>query len=78
MDAMTYWKAAGRNTVLQLCNKAGTSYGYWKQFCNRRKRPGVDLARRLVAASAELTPKMVLSLDALLIPKDAIRKPGDK
>jgi len=55
-----------------VCIKAGTTYDYFKHICNQRKRPGVDLARRLVAASGGR-----LDLDKLLIPKTMLRKSGE-
>jgi len=68
MDAMTYWKAHGRETVMQLCDKVGTTYNYWKHIANRRKRPSVDLARRMVEESGGK-----MTLNELLPPKSAMR-----
>ena len=68
MDAMTYWKAHGREAVMQLCDKVGTTYNYWKHIANRRKRPSVDLARRLVEHSGGK-----LTFEKLLPPKSEMR-----
>ncbi len=68
MDAMSYWKAHGREPVIALCDKVGTTYNYWKHIANKRKRPSVDLARRMVEATGG-----ALTLDELLPPKSAMR-----
>lgn len=51
MNAMEYWKKYGRERVIELCEKSGTSYLYWQHIANGRKRPSVDLAYRLVENS---------------------------
>jgi hypothetical protein len=71
LDAMEYWMLHGRERVQQLCTDAGTSYDYWKHIANKRKRPSVDLAMRLVEASGG-----ALSLLKLLPPKEALRGTG--
>lgn len=70
MDAMTFWKTHGKDRVIALCADVGTTYNYWKHIAHRRKRPGVDLARRMVTATnGELT------LDMLLPPRSEMRAP---
>lgn len=66
MDAMTYWKWYGKPHCERLCAQVGTTYNYWKHICNQQKRPSVDLARKLVAAS-----NGELSLEKLLFDKHA-------
>jgi hypothetical protein len=73
LDAKGYWEQVGRATVQQLCDECGTSYNYFKHIANKRKRPGVDLARKMVAVSQNLTPDFPLSLDLLLTPGDQMR-----
>ncbi len=68
MDAMTFWRERGTEQVKQLCEATGTTYSYWKHIANRRKRPSVDLARRMV----EYT-EGVLTLDELLPPRSQMR-----
>lgn len=63
MDAKAYWDSVGKQAVIELCEQVGTSYGYYKQIANKRKRPSIDLARKMVAASGGQ-----LSLDKLLFP----------
>jgi hypothetical protein len=69
MDLMTYWKTYGRKAALQICDEAPTSYEYFKHICNKRKRPSVDLARKMVQIS-----KGVLTLDELLFPTEEKKK----
>ena len=60
---MEYWKLNGRKKCLELCNEVGTSYDYFKHMCNKRKRPSVELARKIIQfTGGELT------LDDLLFP----------
>ena len=72
VDAMTYWKAkhGHRPTpdLLAMLQRAGTTYDYWKHICNLRKRPGADLARRLVKESGN-----ELCFDKLLFPRELLR-----
>lgn len=63
VSAMTFWQRHGAARCARLAQDAGTSYGYWKQIANQRKRPSIELARRLVQAS-----QGELSLDLLLFP----------
>ncbi len=69
MDAMQYWKQQGRERILVLCAEVGTSYDYWKHLAHKRKRPGVELARKLVHHS-----QGALSLDELLPAKSEMKK----
>lgn len=70
MDAMKYWESLGKDKKVftAFCEKVGTSYNYWKHIANRRKRPSVDLARRMVEHS-----NGALTLEELLPPKNAMR-----
>lgn len=71
MDALTFWRKYSKTYIEEMCLRAGTNYDYWKHICNKRKRPGVDLARKLVKES-----NGELSLDKLLFPKEEIRATG--
>ena len=72
LDAMSYWqtKHGHRPTpeLLAMLERAGTTYDYWKHICNLRKRPGADLARRLVKESSG-----ELCFDKLLFPRELLR-----
>lgn len=69
MDAMEYWRKYGKGEhLLNMLARAGTTYTYWKHICHYRKRPGTDLAHRLVAESAG-----ELSLARLLFPSAMLR-----
>lgn len=63
MDLNEYWKKHGKEKSVEMCNAVGTSYDYFKHICNKRKRPSVELARKMVEFSAG-----ELSLDKLLFP----------
>jgi hypothetical protein len=69
MDLMQYWKENGKAGAEAMCQAVGTSYEYFKHICNKRKRPSVDLARKMVAFSGDK-----LSLNELLFPIDQKRK----
>lgn len=71
MDAMSYWKMVGSSEIRRVVEEAGTSYAYWTHIAHKRKRPGPDLARRLVAASGG-----ALTLDELLFPSEEKRSPS--
>ena len=68
---MAYWQRHGSAHCARLAQAAGTSYGYWKQIANQRKRPSIELARRLVHASGG-----ELSLELLLFPISEQRLTG--
>lgn len=74
MKAREFWDAVGTEKAKLVIEKAGTEWSYWKHIAANRKRPGVDLARRLVQASRELTPGHELTLDELLTPRDSIKR----
>lgn len=64
MDALEWWKSVGSPQARQAVEAAGTSWEYFQHIAHRRKRPGPDLARRLIAASGG-----AMTLDELLFPK---------
>lgn len=64
MDALTWWKSVGTPQAREAIKSAGTSWDYFVHIAHKRKRPGPDLARRLIAASGG-----ALTLDELLFPK---------
>lgn len=65
MDAMQWWRAVGTAQAREAVLAAGTSWDYFTHIAHKRKRPGPDLARRLIVASGGL-----LTLDELLFPAD--------
>jgi hypothetical protein len=64
MDAKEWWHKVGTPEAKRVIEEAGTSWEYFNHICNKRKRPGVELARRLIAASGG-----ALTLDELLFEK---------
>ena len=73
MDAKQYQNAAGKDAARRVVEMAGTTWRYWQHFVTGHKRPGPDLARRLIKASEQVTPGTVMTLDALLVPMDKLR-----
>lgn len=71
LTPMEYHAKHDKAHLEAMCARAGTSYSYWKHIKDMRKRPSVDLARALVRESGG-----ALDLDALLIPKEAMRTKG--
>lgn len=70
MDAMSWWRAVGTEQARQAVIAAGTSWEYFQHIAYYRKRPGPDLAWRLIEASGGQ-----LSLDKLLFPNSHFAKP---
>lgn len=64
MDAMEWWKLVGTQKAREAVESAGTSWDYFQHIAHRRKRPGPDLARRLIAASENK-----MTLEELLFPR---------
>lgn len=73
MNAKEYEHMAGIEKAEQVVRMAGTKWSYWRHFCTGHKRPGVDLARKLVKASEFVTPDTPMTLDALLTPIDQLK-----
>lgn len=73
MKAREYEAAHGKDAARKVVDLAGTKWSYWRHFCNNEKRPGSDLARKLVAASELVTPKAPLTLNDLLTPSDELK-----
>jgi hypothetical protein len=73
MDAYTWWNKLGTDACRPIVEAAGTSWAYFVHIAHKRKRPGPDLARRLVEGS-----KGKLKLDKLLFPKSEMVLPNPK
>lgn len=71
MDAMTWWRSIGTQQAKPAVEQAGTSWAYFCHIAHRRKRPGPDLARKLIAASGG-----ALTLEELLFPRDSATNPA--
>jgi hypothetical protein len=71
MNAINFWKHHGTELVKTLCDRADTTFPYYKHIMHGRSRPSVDKARALVKASEEMIedPDLRLDLDSLLPPK---------
>lgn len=73
LSAKEYWQAVKTPMVKELCTRCGTTFDYFKHIANLRKRPSVDLARKMVAISQHLTPDYAMSLERLLVPREVMR-----
>lgn len=51
MDLYTYWDKYGTDATKKMVESCGTSWAYAVHIAHKRKRPGVDLARKIVAAT---------------------------
>lgn len=74
MDAREYRATAGLEATRKVAAMAETKWSYMKHILSGHKRPGVDLARRLIAASEKVTPDKVMTLDALLKPSEELKR----
>lgn len=70
MDAKTFLEKHGKEIAEEVAEAAGTNYAYFSQIAYGHRRPGVDLARDLVKASAKKFPRTADQLDfeSLLVP----------
>lgn len=73
MNAMQFWQDVKTPAAKAVAEAAGTSWNYFKHLAHNRKRPGVDLARRLVEESRKQTPGHELTLNELLVPSEQIK-----
>ena len=69
MDLNEWWQRNGKLQAKEMCKAVGTSYEYFKHICNKRKRPSVDLARKIVKQSGG-----EISLEKLLFPIEEKKK----
>jgi transcriptional regulator with XRE-family HTH domain len=74
MDALGFLEKHGKETAEAVAKKAGSNYAYFSQIAHGHRRPSVDLAHKLVAASEELIPAADERLDvlSLLQPKEKV------
>lgn len=70
---MEYWKAVGTGKARKVIHASGTKWNYFIHITHNRKRPSVDLARRLIASSKEITPGYEMTLEELLVPLEQIK-----
>lgn len=71
MDAKGFLDKHGREKVSEVAAKAGTNIAYFSQIAHGHRRPSVDLAYKLVAATEVLIecPDERLDVWSLLQPK---------
>lgn len=65
MNAMEFWKKHKTPKTREVCARAETDFEYFKHICHGRRRPSVDLAAKLVEASATLTGDPMSLIDLL-------------
>ncbi len=67
MNALAFLEKHGRDLTEQVAKKAGTNMAYFSQIAHGHRRPSIDLAKNLVAASEELVPDQDARLDLLAL-----------
>lgn len=72
MDARSFLEKHGRYIAEKVAKRAGTNWAYYSQIAYGHRRSSVDLAHRLVAASAAEVSETddCLDLVSLLQPKE--------
>lgn len=72
MDALNFLEKHGKDVAERVAKQAGTNFAYFSQIAHGHRRPSVDLADRLVVASAAEFPQPEEQLDllSLLKPKE--------
>lgn len=74
MDALAFLEKHGRDMAERVAKRAGTNWAYYSQIAHGHRRSSVDLAHRLVAASAAEVSEAgdCLDLVSLLPPKERV------
>lgn len=65
MDAKSWMRATDPADRLPVLAQAGTTYPYLLHLANGHRRPSIELAQRLAAASARHTPTARMTVAAL-------------
>lgn len=73
MNAKEYQLRVGIDKTKDVVEMAGTKWSYWQHFTTGHKRPGYDLAKKLVKASQYVTPETPLTIDGLMTPIEQLR-----
>ena len=63
MHALAFIEKHGQAVATEVAEAAGTNAKYFSQIAHGHRRPSVDLAEKLVTASAEKFPKAEDQLD---------------
>lgn len=69
MNAKEFLEAFGIPEATRVAETAGTNYAYFSQIAHGHRRPSVDLAERLIAASGNR-----LGFADLLRPSDSLQQ----
>lgn len=77
MTAYEYCLTYGEPGCERVAREAGTNLAYFKHIVYQNRIPSPKMARKLVAASAKLTPANVLDLEGLLYPELRHHRPRD-
>ena len=63
MDALAFLEKHGKEVATEVAEAAGTNWQYFSQIAYGHRRPSVDLAHKLVNASAEIVRRKDERLD---------------
>jgi hypothetical protein len=69
MDALSFLEKHGKAAATRIAERAGTNWAYFSQIAYGHRRPSVDMADRLVAASAEEIANPLEQLDLISLLK---------
>lgn len=69
MDALAFIEKHGKEVAAAVAEAAGTNWAYFSQIAHGHRRPSVDLAEKLVTASAARFPRKDDQLDFMLLLK---------
>lgn len=67
MNALSFLEKHGKEIATAVAAKAGTNWAYFSQLASGHRRPSVDLAKKLVAASEDIIPEPAERLDLLAL-----------
>jgi hypothetical protein len=74
MDALSFLEKHGKQVATQVAERAATNYPYFSQIAYGHRRPSVDMAERLVAASAEVVDDPLAQLDLVSLVRPPTRR----
>ena len=69
MNALAFIEKHGREAATAVAEAAGSNFAYFSQIAHGHRRPSVDLAEKLVTASAEKFPNAEDQLDFVSLMK---------
>ena len=78
MSLRTWWDEVGTANALNVAEAAACTESYFRVLKYSLKRPGYDLALRIIEAAHRLTPGFVPDLAVLMLPVAVASAKADK